>query len=179
VRTEDHDYALDVIVLATGFDAMTGALNRIDVGGREGLSLKDKWAVGPRGYLGLATGGFPNFLTITGPLSPSVISNMVTAIEQHVDWIAELIAHMEQNHIELIDVAPEAEDAWVAHVAMVGSATIFTAPTCNSWYLGANVPGKPRVFTPYVGGIGTYGAKLQDVVRNGYEGFTLTAAPAR
>jgi cyclohexanone monooxygenase len=102
---------------------------------------------------------------------------MVTAIEQHVDWIAELIAHMEHNHIEVIDAAPEAEDAWVAHVAMVGSATIFTAPTCNSWYLGANVPGKPRVFTPYVGG--AYGAKLQDVARNGYEGFTLTASPLR
>jgi cyclohexanone monooxygenase len=105
-----------------------------------------------------------------------VISNMVTAIEQHVDWISDLIAHMERNHIELIDAAPEAEDAWVAHVAVVGSATIFTAPTCHSWYLGANVPGSPAC-SPRTSG-GPYGAKLQDVARNGYEGFTLTASPA-
>jgi cyclohexanone monooxygenase len=170
LRTRDRDYALDSIVFATGFDAMTGALARIDVCGRSGLPLAEKWAAGPRTYLGLATAGFPNLFLITGPGSPSVLSNMVPSIEQHASWIARCIAHAGEHGLATVEATPEAEDAWVEHVNEVAGGTLF--PTCNSWYLGANVPGKPRVFMPYLG-FPAYVQKCDEVEAKGYEGFAL------
>jgi cyclohexanone monooxygenase len=173
LRTRDQAYALDRIVFATGFDAMTGALLRIDVRGRGGQTLQQKWAAGPRTYLGLTTAGFPNLFTITGPGSPSVISNMVVSIEQHVDWIADCIAYLRRHHLGSIEATVAAEDEWVAHVNEVASATLY--PQANSWYMGANVPGKPRIFMPYIGGVGAYRQKCDDVVARRYEGFALAA----
>ncbi len=168
LRTAAKHYPVDAIVFATGFDAMTGALERIDVRGRGGRRLKEKWSAGPRAYLGLATAGFPNLFLVTGPGSPSVLSNMLPSIEQHVDWIADCVAHVEARGAGTIDATVAAEDAWVEHVNTVGAQTLF--PACSSWYLGANVPGKPRVFMPYVG-FPAYVAKCRDVVAKGYEGF--------
>jgi cyclohexanone monooxygenase len=171
LRTRDDAYALDAIVFATGFDAMTGALLGIDIRGRAGLTLKQKWAAGPRTYLGLAVAGFPNLFAITGPGSPSVLSNMIVSIEQHVDWIADCIAHLQAHRRECIEATVDAEDAWVEHVNEVGNLTLY--PLANSWYMGANVPGKPRVFLPYIGGVGAYRQKCDDVAAKGYEGFSL------
>ena len=173
LRTRDQDYAFDAIVFATGFDAMTGALFGIDIRGRSGAALKDKWLAGPRTYLGLASAGFPNLFTITGPGSPSVLSNMVVALEQHVDWVTNCIDHLRQQGLECIEATLEAEDEWVRHVDEVGHQTLF--PQANSWYVGANIPGKPRVFTPYVGGLGNYTKICERVAANGYEGFVLSA----
>lgn len=171
VKVGEVEYEVDAIVFATGFDAMTGALSRIDIRGLGGRSMKEKWAAGPRTYLGLGTSGFPNLFIITGPGSPSVLANMVPAIEQHVDWIADCIAHMRSAGLCRIDVAQHAEDEWVDHVNQLADATLF--PTCNSWYLGANVPGKPRVFMPYLS-FPLYVAKCDEVAANGYEGFALS-----
>ena len=171
LRTTEEDYAFDRLVLATGFDAMTGSILKVDVRGVGGLPLREKWAEGPRTYLGLGTAGFPNLFTITGPGSPSVLSNMVPSIEQHVNWIADCIGHMGDRGLTRIEAQREAEDAWVAHVNEVAEQTLFT--TCNSWYLGANVPGKPRVFMPYLG-FPPYVEKCNEVVANGYEGFALS-----
>ncbi len=165
-----REYAVDCIVFATGFDAMTGALARIDIRGRGGLPLREKWAAGPRTYLGLGTAGFPNLFLITGPGSPSVLSNMVPSIEQHVDWIADCIAWLRDHDVKSIEATTAAEDAWVAHVNEVADLTLY--PSCNSWYLGANVPGKPRVFMPYLG-FPPYVAKCDEVAAKGYEGFAL------
>jgi cyclohexanone monooxygenase len=176
LRTRSAAYELDAIVFATGFDAMTGALLAIDVRGRGGLSLRRKWAAGPRTYLGLATAGFPNLFVITGPGSPSVLSNMVPSIEQHVDWIARCIDSLRERRLSTIEATAEAEDAWVAHVNEVAGATLF--PSCNSWYLGANVPGKPRVFMPYLG-FPPYVQKCNEVAAKGYEGFALSASSRR
>lgn len=176
IRTTAGDYEFDVIVYATGFDAMTGALMRMNITGREGALLSDKWRDGPRNYLGLMASGFPNLFTITGPGSPSVLSNMLVSIEQHVDWISDCLAHMRADGDETIEPTTEAEDAWVEHVNTVADGTMYTAPSCNSWYLGANVPGKPRQFMPYVGGVGPYRLKCDEVVANGYEGFVLGKA---
>jgi cation diffusion facilitator CzcD-associated flavoprotein CzcO len=165
-------FALDVIIFATGFDAMTGALLKVDIRGRGGRPLRDKWAEGPRTYLGVAIAGFPNLFTITGPGSPSVLTNMLPTIEQHVDWIADCIAHARSRGIAVVEATAEAEDAWVAHVNEVAGMTLF--PSCNSWYLGANIPGKPRVFMPYIGGFPAYVEKCREVVANGYAGFALT-----
>jgi cyclohexanone monooxygenase len=173
IRARGAEYALDSIVFATGFDAMTGALGRIDIRGRGGLKLAQKWTEGPRSYLGIMVAGFPNLFTITGPGSPSVLSNMVLAIEQHVDWITDCLRYLSEHRFATIDATPAAEDAWVAHVNEVANFTLF--PQANSWYTGANVPGKPRVFMPYVGGFGTYGEKCSAVARNNYEGFALGA----
>ncbi len=170
LRIAGREYELDAIVFATGFDAMTGALARIDIRGRQGLRLSEKWAAGPRTYLGLATAGFPNLFTITGPGSPSVLSNMLPSIEQHVDWIAGCIAHLRDAGFNCIEAERDAEDSWVEHVNQVAGFTLF--PTCNSWYLGANVPGKPRVFMPYIG-VPPYVEKCNDVAAKGYEGFAL------
>jgi cyclohexanone monooxygenase len=170
VRTKRASFELDCIVYATGFDAMTGAVLAIDVRGRSGRSLRDKWAEGPRTYLGLGTAGFPNLFLITGPGSPSVLSNMVPSIEQHVNWIAQCIDDLHARNLACIEVTPAAEDAWVAHVNEVANMTLY--PTCNSWYLGANVPGKPRVFMPYLG-YPPYVEKCNEVVAKGYEGFEL------
>ncbi|SFK54241.1 flavin-containing monooxygenase [Geodermatophilus ruber] len=174
VRTSEQEYEFDAIVFATGFDAMTGALAAIDIRGRNGLSLKEKWGEGPRTYLGLAIAGFPNLFTITGPLSPSVLSNMIVSIEQHVDWVTDCITWMQEHGKTAIETTTEAEDAWVEHVAEVGAYTLY--PTADSWYMGSNVPGKPRVFMAYIGGVGTYRQQCDQVAADGYRGFTLTPA---
>ncbi len=170
VRAGGVDYAVDAVVFATGFDAMTGALNNIDIRGRGGEVLREKWAAGPRAYLGLATAGFPNLFMITGPGSPSVLSNMLPSIEQHVDWIAACIGFLQDRQVHRIEASVEAEEAWASHVNEVAEATLMHG--CNSWYLGANVPGKPRVFMPYIG-FPAYVAKCEEVVAGGYEGFVL------
>ena len=171
LRTGGREYGLDAIVFATGFDAMTGALARIDIRGRGGRTLRSKWEDGPRAYLGLGVAGFPNLFVITGPGSPSVLSNMLPSIEQHVDWIADCVAWMRDRGHAAIEATPEAENEWVAHVGEVAGATLY--PTCNSWYLGANVPGKPRVFMPYLG-FPPYVEKCDAVAANDYEGFELS-----
>ena len=171
IRTEDEEFELDIIVFATGFDAMTGTFNRIDIRGKEGLPLKEKWAEGPKTYLGLSSAGFPNMFMITGPGSPSVLSNMPVSIEQHVEWIADTIDDMNERGLDLIEADPQAEADWVAHVNEIASMTMF--PLADSWYLGANIPGKPRVFMPYSGGVGAYREKCDEVRANDYEGFVL------
>jgi cation diffusion facilitator CzcD-associated flavoprotein CzcO len=171
VRTSEREYEFDAIVFATGFDAMTGALAAIDIRGRDGVALKEKWGEGPRTYLGLAVAGFPNLFTITGPSSPSVLSNMMVSIEQHVDWITDAIAHLREQGKAAIEPTVEAEDGWVAHVEEVGNYTLF--PTADSWYMGSNVPGKPRVFMAYIGGVGVYRERCDEVAAQGYEGFRL------
>ncbi len=171
VRTRVREYDVDALVLATGFDAMTGAVTRIDIRGLGGRALRDKWAEGPRAYLGLATAGFPNLFLITGPGSPSVLSNMLPSIEQHVEWIADCIEYLQSNQYATIEASPEAEDAWVDHVNAVADLSIY--PKCNSWYLGANVEGKTRVFMPYLG-VPPYVEKCAEVVANGYQGFVLS-----
>ncbi|HXU92009.1 MAG TPA: NAD(P)/FAD-dependent oxidoreductase [Methylomirabilota bacterium] len=172
VRTPDTEYHVDSLVFATGFDAMTGALLKIDIRGRGGLTLREKWSAGPRTYLGLAVAGFPNLFTITGPGSPSVLSNMIVSIEQHVDWIANCLVHLRAGGHARIEATPEAEEAWVAHVNEVGHMTLY--PLAKSWYMGANVPGKPRIFMPYIGGVGVYRQKCDEVAAAGYAGFTLS-----
>jgi cyclohexanone monooxygenase len=162
---------LDCLVFATGFDAMTGALMAIDIRGRDGLALREAWRAGPRTYLGLATAGFPNLFTISGPGSPSVLSNMVATIEQHVNWVADCIGHLQRQGASVIETTQEAQDAWVEHVNAVAGVTLY--PTCSSWYLGANVPGKPRVFMPYSGGFPEYTARCNDIAADGYRGFVL------
>jgi len=172
IRTAAKEYEFDTIVYATGFDAMTGALTNVDIRGRDGLSLKETWSAGPRTYLGIGTAGFPNLFMITGPGSPSVLSNMVVSIEQHVDWVTDVIEHLEEQGLRAIEPTQEAQDAWVDHVNLIASYTLY--PKANSWYMGANVPGKPRVFMPYAGGVGEYRKKCDEVAAKGYEGFALT-----
>jgi len=172
IRTADGEYELDVIIFAIGFDAMTGPFLDIDPRGRAGLTLRQKWTTGPRTCLGLTVAGFPNLFLVTGPGSPGVLSNMVVSIEQHVDWLADCIAHLRARGLDVIEPTGEAEDGWVAHVNEVADATLY--PQANSWYVGANVPGKPRVFMPYVGGCGRYRAACDDVARAGYRGFRLS-----
>ena len=174
VRTRSKDHEIDALVLATGFDAMTGSVAKIDVRGRAGQTLNQKWAEGPRTYLGLMSEGFPNLFVITGPGSPSVLSNMIVSIEQHVDWISEAIAFMRERGLETMEASREAEDRWVAHVNEVAQATLY--PQANSWYMGANIPGKPRIFMPYIGGVGVYRGICNEVVAKGYEGFVMSAA---
>jgi cation diffusion facilitator CzcD-associated flavoprotein CzcO len=169
--TTGEEFELDVIVFATGFDAMTGSLNRIDVRGRRGALLRDEWAAGPRTYLGLGVAGFPNLFTITGPGSPSVLANVIVAIEQHVEWIGDCLVYLRSHGYASIEATVEAQDAWVDHVNAVADTTLY--PTCNSWYLGANVPGKPRVFMPLIG-FPAYVEKCNDVAAKGYEGFVFT-----
>ena len=175
VATATAEYELDVIVFATGFDAITGALLEIDIRGREGLALKEAWADGPAAYLGLATAGFPNLFLVTGPGSPSVLSNMVCSIEQHVDWIADCVGYLQEHELRMIEATPAAEADWVRHVAEVAQTTLF--PQANSWYIGANIAGKPRVFMPYLGGVGPYRAHCEAIVARGYEGFRLGGSP--
>ncbi len=165
---------LDALVLATGFDAMTGALLAIDIIGKHATSLRAKWADGPHTYLGLAMSGFPNLFTITGPGSPSVLTNMMVSIEQHVEWIAACIERLDANHIETIEADPDAEAEWCDQVQVVASFTLY--PQADSWYMGANVPGKPRLFMPYVGGVASYRAICDEVADDGYRGFTLNRA---
>jgi cation diffusion facilitator CzcD-associated flavoprotein CzcO len=172
IRTSDSAYALDSIVFATGFDAITGALSRIDIRGRAGLPLQQKWCAGPRTYLGIMVAGFPNLFTITGPGSPSVLSNMALSIEQHADWIADCLVYLRNHRKASIEANIEAETEWVNHVNEVANQTLF--PLANSWYMGANVPGKPRVFMPYIGGVAAYRQKCEEVAAKDYQGFALS-----
>jgi cyclohexanone monooxygenase len=167
-------YDFDALVLATGFDAMTGSVARIDIKGRSGQTLNEKWEAGPRTYLGLMSEGFPNLFVITGPGSPSVLSNMIVSIEQHVDWIADCLDYMRANGLDCMEATRAAEDNWVDHVNEVAQGTLF--PQANSWYMGANVPGKPRIFMPYIGGVGVYRQICNDVAAKGYEGFAMSQA---
>ncbi|MFV0256847.1 MAG: flavin-containing monooxygenase [Acidimicrobiales bacterium] len=174
VETSDGHHRLDVLVLATGFDAMTGALERIDLRGRGGRRLGAVWADGPRTLLGLQVEGFPNLFTVTGPGSPSVLANMIVAIEQHVDWIVEAMDAVDRVGATTIEPTAAAVEEWVAHVNEVAEGTMYTAPSCNSWYLGSNIEGKVRVFMPYVGGFGRYREHCLDVAAHGYPGFLLS-----
>jgi cyclohexanone monooxygenase len=162
----------DVIVFATGFDAMTGSLSRIDIRGRHGRTLQEKWAHGPRTYLGLMIEGLPNLFIVAGPGSPSVFSNMVTSIEQHVEWIAGCMADLESDGVATIEPTADAEQFWVDHVNDTANKTLY-GRFKNSWFYGANTPGKPQVFLPYVGGVGPYAERIAKTARDGYEGFTL------
>jgi cation diffusion facilitator CzcD-associated flavoprotein CzcO len=170
IQTTVGHHELDMLIYATGFDAMTGALLRVDIRGRGGRTLQDAWSAGPRTYLGLGVEGFPNLFTITGPGSPSVLTNMLVSIQQHVEWIADCIAHLREHGHTTIEPTLEAQDEWVDFVNSVASVTLF--PTCNSWYLGANVPGKTRVFMP-LPGFPTYAERCDQVVEDGYAGFIL------
>jgi cyclohexanone monooxygenase len=171
LRAKGKEYELDCLVFATGFDAMTGSLNNINIRGRANQALKDKWAEGPRSYLGLSSAGFPNLFTITGPGSPSVLANMIPAIEQHVNWIGDCLAYMREHGLRTIEATVEAEEPWLIEVQTAANATLWNA--CDNWYQGANIPGKPRVFMPYVDWVG-YVAICKDVVKNSYKGFALT-----
>jgi cyclohexanone monooxygenase len=172
VRTTARDYELDCMVFATGYDALTGALLAIDIRGTGGQTLRQKWHAGPRTYLGVASAGFPNLFMITGPGSPSVLSNMLVSIEQHVDWVADCLRHLRAAGIEHIAPRLDFEDDWVSHVSELAGYTLFVqAP---SWYMGANIPGKPRIFMPYVGGVGAYRQKCAQVAADGYPGFDLS-----
>ena len=171
LQTRSTRFELDSIVFATGYDAMTGSLLKIDIRGCAGKTLGQAWEAGPRTYLGLMVAGFPNLFTVTGPGSPSVLANMIFAIEQHVEWIAECLRSMRERGVDSIEAQPEAQDQWVAHVNEVADRTLF--PQANSWYVGANIPGKPRVFMPYAGGVVPYRRKCDEVAASGYEGFHL------
>ncbi len=174
LETKDGVYPLDIIVFATGFDAMTGPLLRMNITGRDGRALRDAWNEGPRTYLGLQVPGFPNLFTITGPGSPSVLCNMPVAIEQHADFIADCIAYMRDNGLSRFEATPEATETWVAQVNEAASVTLLPQAK-HSWYLGANIPGKPRVFMPYAGGMARYRSICDDVAARGYPGFSLSA----
>jgi cation diffusion facilitator CzcD-associated flavoprotein CzcO/acetyl esterase/lipase len=172
IDTGAERFDVDAIVYATGFDAMTGALVGVDITGRDGVTLREKWADGPSTYLGLVTGGFPNFFAITGPGSPSVLSNMAVSIEQHVDWVTDCLVDLRDRGMTTIEPTPLAEEGWNQHVADCAAITLH--PTANSWYMGANVPGKPRVFYPYIGGVDGYRAACDEVRERDYLGFRLS-----
>ncbi|MGH3953573.1 MAG: flavin-containing monooxygenase [Mycobacterium sp.] len=176
ITTSTKHYALDMLVFATGFDAMTGSLNRIDIRGRGGRPLADTWRAGPRTYLGLGVDGFPNLFIVTGPGSPSVLANMVLGAEQHVDWIGDLLNHMTEQGFSTVEAQAQAVSDWVAECNERAASTMF--PQANSWYLGANIPGKPRVFMPFIGGFGVYGTICADVAASGYKGFALSRGGA-
>jgi len=178
IETTTGHTDLDVLVFATGFDAMTGALTRANITGRAGKELTDKWASGPVTYLGLQMHGFPNLFTVTGPGSPSVLCNMLVAIEQHVNWIADCINYTRDLNIDSIEPLENSETDWVQHVNQVSEGTMYTTPNCNSWYLGANIEGKARIFMPYVGGYPRYKAKCEAEAESGYPGFKCTSSSA-
>jgi cyclohexanone monooxygenase len=174
VVTAQGEFELDVLVLATGFDALTGPLTRIDVRGRDGRLLADEWRDGPRAYLGLMAAGFPNLFMITGPGSPSVLSNMVVSIEQHVDWLADAVDRHCAAGVTRMEPTRDAQDDWIDHVHEVSQGSPYTAASCNSWYVGANIPGKARVILPYTGGVGRYREVCDEVAADGYRGFVLS-----
>jgi cation diffusion facilitator CzcD-associated flavoprotein CzcO len=174
IRTDQGSFDLDVIVYATGFDAMTGALSRIDIRGRDGLSLGGFWATeGPLSYLGLAVAGFPNLFTIQGPGSPSAATNFVAALEQHVDWICDCITHLRANGIRTIEALSTAQQEWIDHTTSLVAPTVLVHPSCNSWYNGGNVPGKKRMYMGYTGGIPEYRRRCDEIATAGYTGFKL------
>ncbi|MFT6582221.1 MAG: cyclohexanone monooxygenase [Alphaproteobacteria bacterium] len=172
IRTTDSEYEFDALIFATGFDAMTGAMKEINIKTSAGLTIQDKWEDGPRTYLGLIIAGFPNMFVITGPGSPSVKANMITAIEQHTNWIVDCLVHLRTNDLNRVEATPDAETNWVQHVNDVADTTLY--PKANSWYVGANIPGKPRIFMPYVGGYERYKKICDDVAAKNYEGLTMT-----
>ena len=174
LRVGATEYQFDAIVFATGFDAMTGALTRMGIVGRNGKKLADEWEAGPRTYLGLMTAEFPNMFMITGPGSPSVLSNMIVSIEQHVDWISDCVSALAARQLDCIEPTLSAQDAWVDHVNEVAHTTLY--PSAASWYMGANIPGKPRVFMPYIGGVGAYRQKCDEIAAKGYDGFRLSGS---
>ena len=174
IVTNDIEYVFDSIVCATGFAAMTGSFDKIKITGRDGLTLKEKWSAGPRTYLGLASNGFPNLFMITGPGSPSVLASMIQAIEQHVDWIADCISHMGDIGASSIEPKVHSENDWVDHVNEVSQVSLRS--TCSSWYVGANLPGRPRVFMPYIGGFPIYVDKCNSIMMDGYEGFVISGS---
>jgi cyclohexanone monooxygenase len=171
IRIADREYLLDAIVFATGFDAMTGAMKEIDIRTDAEMSIQEKWEHGPSTYLGIMMAGFPNLFMITGPQSPGVKSQMILACEQHVEWIADCLRYIRDRGFSRIEAEQAAEDAWVRHNNEVADRTLY--PLANSWYVGANIPGKPRVFMPYVGGVTAYKKKCDEVAGNGYEGFSF------
>ncbi|WP_420750379.1 flavin-containing monooxygenase [Rhodococcus sp. O3] len=174
VRTSEEHHELDMLVFATGFDAMTGALSRIDIRGRGGRALRDEWAAGPRTYLGLASHGFPNMFFMVGPGSPSVLANMVLMAEQQVDWISDCLDHLDEHNARSIEAGEQAVDEWIAECNEKAAGTLF--PTANSWYMGANIPGKPRVFMPYIGGFANYCNICAEVAAAGYKGFDIVGS---
>ena len=174
IEVNGTEYPLDAIVCATGFAAMTGSFDRIAITGRNGRTLAEKWRAGPRAYLGVATVGFPNLFTITGPGSPSVLASMIQAIEQHVDWMADCMAHMRDIGATTIEPVQADEDEWVEHVNEVSKISLRS--TCSSWYVGTNIAGRPRVFMPYIGGFPIYVQKCNEVMTNGFEGFVMEGA---
>ena len=165
---------LDIIVFATGFDAMTGAMLAIEIKGRGGLALRDKWAGGADNYLGLTISGFPNMFMVNGPGSPSVLYNMVPGIEQHVDWISDCIDYMRKNGIMAIEADPDREAQWTHHVDEIARQTLY--PEGNSWYMGRNIPGKPQRFMPYAAGGPPYHAVTDKIAAQGYRTFRLEGA---
>jgi cyclohexanone monooxygenase len=177
VKLEDGtEYEVDIIVFAIGYDAMSGSLLRIDIRGKGGIALRDEWDNGPRTYLGLGMAHFPNLFTVTGPGSPAVLAVMIVAIEQHVEWIADCIAFMRKHGVEAIEPTLKAQEQWMEHVDEVANSTVFPLAK-NSYYVGANVPGKPRVFAIYVGGLDNYRRKCDEVAEHGYDGYALSHTP--
>lgn len=167
-----REYACDILVMATGYDAITGPLLRLGITGKNGLPLKEAWEEGGKSYLGLAVAGFPNLFTVTGPGSPSVLTNMIPSIEQHVEWISDLLETLDSQGIEQIEASPQAQEDWVAKVNAIAAQTLY--PEAASWYMGSNIPGKPRVFMPYAGGLNTYRQLCEDIATTGYTGFILS-----
>ncbi|MDB5849409.1 MAG: cyclohexanone monooxygenase [Rhodoferax sp.] len=176
IQTHDAHYPLDVIIFATGFDAITGPLlavnMRVEDGSQGGVDLHSLWRDGPRAYLGLMVAGLPNLFTVTGPGSPSVLSNVVVSVEQHVEWIGNCLAAMRARGFDRIEAEPEAQQAWARHVDELARRSLM--PDANSWYMGANIPGKPRMFMPYMGGVGVYRRQCEAVAAAGYTGFVLS-----
>jgi cation diffusion facilitator CzcD-associated flavoprotein CzcO len=174
IDTDRGFYALDVIIYATGFDAMTGALTRIDIRGRDGISLRDFWAdEGPYSYLGIAVAGFPNLFIVQAPGSPSAATNFVAALEQHVEWIGDCIAYLRTHGHSVIEALPEAQLEWIEHSTSLVAPTVLVHPTCNSWYNGGNVPGKKRMYMGYTAGIPEYRRRCDEIAAAGYTGFKL------
>ena len=174
IETSEAEYPFDLIVFATGFDAVTGPLFALNITGADGLKLRDAWEDGPQSYLGLMIAGFPNLFTVNGPSSPSVLANMLQTIEHHVDWIVDCIAYAESNGFVRVEADEAAQVAWAHEVANMAEKTLYTK--ANSWYMGANVPGKPRVFLMYIGGLDRYVERCDQIVSNGYVGFKFARA---
>ena len=174
IRTEQQHHDLDVIIYATGFDAMTGALTRIDIRGRDGMSLADFWASeGPYSYLGVAVAGFPNLFIVQAPGSPSAATNFVAALEQHVEWIGDCVAYLRAGEYRTIEALPDAQREWIEHTTALVAPTVLVHPSCNSWYNGGNVPGKKRMYMGYTAGIPEYRRRCDEIAAAGYTGFKL------